>query len=102
MLALSRDEITLVSGAGPISMVDLLPIVPLATSIGVAAGTSGAIEAAGGLAAYATLGGSMMGIGAAGVASALVMGFGIGSLLGNNDQFKDGLSDVFLEIFGSD
>lgn len=44
----------------------------------------------------------MMGIGAAGVASALVMGFGIGSLLGNNDQFKDGLSDVFLEIFGSD
>jgi hypothetical protein len=102
MLSLSRDEISLVSGAGPISVIDLLPIIPLATSIGAAVGTSGAIEAAGGLGAYATLGGSTLGIGAAGVASAFIAGFGIGSLLGTNDEFKDGLSDVFLEIFGTD
>ncbi|UUZ56023.1 hypothetical protein LP419_11860 [Massilia sp. H-1] len=103
MFVLTNEELYQVSGAGPITIADLAcQAVPLAASIGAAACSSAAIEAAGGIGAMGALGATTGGIMWAGLVSSFIAGYGIGSLLGNNDQFKDGLSDVFLEVFGSD
>jgi hypothetical protein len=102
MLVLSNAELFQVSGAGPIPVSDLLPLVPLGASIGAAAASSAAIEAAGGLGAFGSLGAALGGIAGSGVASSFIAGMGIGYCIGSNDFIRDRLSDVFLEAFGSD
>lgn len=102
MLVLSKEELVQVSGAGPITVTDLAPILPIAVSIGAAAGSSGAIEAAGGLAAFSSLGAATGGIALSGITSAFIVGAAIGYGIGSTDFVRDRLSDVFLEMFGSD
>jgi len=100
MLNIPRDELELITGTGTIT--DMAPAVPLAVSIGAAVGTSGAIEAAGGFGALASLGAPTVGVAFGGAASSFIAGWAIGSYIGEQAFVREKLSEWLWDVFGDD
>jgi len=100
MLVIPREALDRVTGTGTLS--DMAPAIPIAASIGVAAGSSAAIETAGGLAAFGSLGGAFGGIALGGAASSFIAGWAIGSYIGEQAFVREKLSEWLWDVFGDD